>query len=82
MLANTMQSQGYTQVLDDHYSDDKHADALEGVIRGSATMAMAKPETPLIVYETEDGSLSMRTGIPTPGYEMEVKVEQEVSSIQ
>lgn len=80
MLDNAMMSQGYAQVLDDHYSDEQHAHSLEGVIRGSATMAMAKPETPLIVFETEDGALSMRTGIPTPGYEMEVKVQQEVST--
>jgi hypothetical protein len=82
MLENAMQSQGYTQTLDNHYSDDQHAHALEGVVRGSATMAMARPETPLIVYETEDGSLSMRTGLPLPGYEMEVKVQQEVGSAQ
>jgi len=75
MLANIMAAPSYLATLDQHYSDDLHSHQLNNVVRGAATMTMARPETPLIVYETQGGELAMRTGLPTAGYIQEVKVE-------
>ncbi|KXS55110.1 MAG: hypothetical protein AWU57_534 [Marinobacter sp. T13-3] len=75
MLNNVMTQRGY---MDDLDGSDRVAGVtpyLESVIKNTAVMAMARPETPLIIFEDRNGNLAIESGLPTGGYITKIKVE-------
>lgn len=68
MLDRVMTEPGYTEKLD---ASDRVAGLVpyvESVAKNTSIMAMAKAETPLLVFRTKDGGLSVSGGIPPAGY--------------
>lgn len=49
---------------------------LESVVKNTAVMAMAKPETPLIIFKDRNDKLTIDSGIPVRGYLAGVKHDE------
>lgn len=68
MLHRVMTEQGYIDKLDQSDRVSGLAPYVESVAKNTSVMAMAKAETPLIVFMSNDDQLSISGGIPSPGY--------------
>lgn len=68
MLQRVMTEQGYIDLVDQSDRVNGLTPYLESVAKNTAVMAMAKAETPLLIFETAQGGLSISGGIPADGY--------------
>ena len=73
MLEKVMTSDGYIQKIDSAPNVDRLVPYLDSVVKNTAVMAMARAETPLLVFKNVDGDLSISPGIPQVGYEKLIK---------
>jgi len=65
-LGRVMTRDGYTDELSAGYTETNNA-ILQSVVFNTAMMAVARPETPLLVFLGPDGALNIERGIPAPG---------------
>lgn len=75
LLRNVMTQEQYTQAIDDAPNVNRLVPYLGDVVKNTAVMAMARAETPLVIFENKDGNLAINPGIPRPGYTALVKRE-------
>jgi len=75
MLDRVMTQAGYIAKIDSAPNVDRLVPYLDGVVKNTAVMAMARAETPLLVFENVEGKLSISPGIPRTGYEKLIKSE-------
>lgn len=68
LLRSVMTEDGYNNAIDGAPRVDRLVPYLGGVVKNTAVMAMARAETPLIIFENKNGSLAINPGIPRPGY--------------
>lgn len=75
MLDSVMTDASFNSQIDASPGVDKLVPYLGGVIKNTAVMAMARAETPLLVFEKTDGTLGISPGIPKSGYTSLIKSE-------
>lgn len=75
MLDMIMTSSGYSERIDSAPNVDRLVPYFDSVAKNTAVMAMARAETPLLVFENSAGKLSISPGIPGDGYLEMVKSE-------
>lgn len=68
LLDAIMTDDAVTAEIDSAPGVDKLVPYLGMVVKSTAVMAMARAETPLIVFENTKGELAISPGIPKPGY--------------
>ncbi|OLF81919.1 hypothetical protein AWH63_10275 [Marinobacter sp. C18] len=73
MLDKVMTQEGFTSKIDSAPNVDRLVPYLDGVVKNTAVMAMARAETPLLVFENVEGELTISPGIPSTGYESIIK---------
>lgn len=73
MLDKVMTKEGFTSKIDSAPNVDRLVPYLDGVVKNTAVMAMARAETPLLVFENVEGELTISPGIPSTGYESIIK---------
>lgn len=74
-LGQVMRTHGQADVLygELERTNSLFFDYINVAVKNTAVMAMAVPETPLIVYESRNGELVIEKGIPPKGYLANVK---------
>lgn len=77
MLKNMMTQDGFNRRVDSSPNVDRLVPYLDAVVKATAVMAMARAETPLIVFESTGGELTISPGIPRTGYLEMIKQGQE-----
>lgn len=73
MLDSVMTDDSFNGQIDASPGVDKLVPYLDSVVKNTAVMAMARAETPLLVFERVDGSLGISPGIPKAGYTALIK---------
>jgi hypothetical protein len=68
MLNRVMTEPGYIEAVDASDRVAALTPFMEPVLKNTAVMAMVKAETPLLIFETSEGGLSISGGIPEGGY--------------
>lgn len=76
LLDAIMTDKSMADTIDAAPGVDKLVPYLDMVVKNTAVMAMARAETPLIVFENTKGELTVSPGIPKPGYVSLVKREK------
>lgn len=73
MLDSVMTDDNFNKQIDASPGVDKLVPYLDSVVKNTAVMAMARAETPLLVFEKTDGNLGISPGIPKAGYTAMIK---------
>jgi len=68
MLKRVMTEPGFINSIDQSDRVPALTPFMEPVLKNTAVMAMAKAETPLLIFQTSEGDLSISGGIPVGGY--------------
>ncbi|EAZ98170.1 hypothetical protein MELB17_09808 [Marinobacter sp. ELB17] len=68
MLKRVMTEPGFINAIDQSDRVPALTPFMEPVLKNTAVMAMAKAETPLLIFQTSEGGLSISGGIPVGGY--------------
>lgn len=75
MLRQVMTTNTYAGRIDAAPNVDRLVPYLDAVVKNTAVMAMARAETPLLVFESTSGDLTISPGIPRDGYHEMIRKE-------